>query len=394
VRSSSHCLGRAPPSASGLPRALPPWRGALALAAALAAFTLQAAPAHAGPAPERVNLRRMKLEHGVLRAPGHGGASVKLTIDPALQRAAQALLVKSRAHEGAIVMSDVRTGKVLVWASRGGSVDNVSAPVAPSASLFKVVTAAALLESGKVTRATRQCYAGGEGRIEREDLHDDRSRDNRCTTMGDALGHSVNLVFARLAIKHLTPESLRGEAEQLGIGSDIPADVRVPRSAVKIPSDELGMARAAAGFWNGKLSPLSALFLMQTIANQGERVELSIIDDDHATPRSAGRALKPGTARALTRMLEVTTRTGTSAKVFRREDGTRVLNVRVAGKTGTLVGGKPVRWYSWFAGFAPSRHPQVAISVLLANDVKWWAKGNEIAREMLEAYFARKPAPG
>lgn len=352
---------------------------------------LWATPSAAGPSPDRVDVRRMRLDHGAMRAPMRDGpGTVRLTIDPDLQKVAEALLARAKAHEGAIVMSDVRTGKVLVWASRGGAVDNVSAPVAPSASLFKVVTAAALLDSGKVSTQTRQCYAGGEGKIELEDLDDDRSRDNRCTTLGNALGHSVNLVFARLALKHLTPQSLRDEAEQLGIGGDVPADVRVPRSPLKVPEDRLGMARAASGFWNGKLSPLSALFLMQTIANDGERIELSVVDDDDG-PRSAGRALRTSTARALKRMLEVTTRTGTSAKVFRREDGSRVLPVPVAGKTGTLVGGHPVRWYSWFAGFAPSRQPRVAISVLLANDVKWWVKANEIAREMLDAYLDRSP---
>jgi cell division protein FtsI/penicillin-binding protein 2 len=300
------------------------------------------------------------------------------------------LLGKAKAHEGALVMSDVRTGRVLVWATRGGGRDNVSTPVAPSASLFKVVTAAALLESGKVLPSTRQCYSGGEHGIEAGDLDDDRSTDDRCTSVGDALGHSINLVFARLALKHLSPSDLRNEAGEFGIGSDIPIDVRVPQSPLTIPEDRLGFARASAGFWNGHLSPLSALFLMQTIANKGERVELRLIDDGDPQPRSAGRAISSKTALTLTRMLEVTTRTGTSAKVFHRDNGKRVFpHFNVAGKTGTLIGGKPTRMFSWFAGFAPSRHPKVAISVLLANDVKWWVKGNMVAREMLEAYLEK-----
>ena len=284
---------------------------------------------------------------------------VRLSLQPELQRTAEQLLVKARAHEGAIVLSDVRTGRVLVWATRGGSGDNVSSPSAPSASLFKVVTAAALLESGQVRPGTKQCYSGGEHSIELEDLYDDPRRDDRCTTVGDALGHSVNLVFARLALKHLSPEALRDEAEQLGIGSELPADIAVPRSRVTIPADPLGLGRAAAGFWNARLSPLSALFLMQTIANHGDRVRLSVREPGGEEPRSAGRALKPSTAAALTRMLEVTTRSGTSAKAFHNEDGTRAFpHMRVAGKTGTLIGGKPVRMYSWFAGFAPYAAPR------------------------------------
>jgi len=343
--------------------------------------------------PVALDLRKMRLAKGAYVAPERGGSGAhRLTVDPELQAVAEKLLAKARPHEGAIVMSDVRTGKILVWASRGGG-DMVSTPLAPSASVFKVVTAATLLESHKVSPATRQCYSGGEHGIEEEDLHDDRSRDDRCTTLGDALGHSVNLVFARLALKHLKPEALRTEAEQLGIGADIPIDIRVPRSPLRIPDDELGFGRAAAGFWNGKMSALSALFLMQTIANKGERTGLSILADGGAPAGSPDRAMRVSTANTLIRMLEVTTRSGTSAKVFHDEDGHRVFpKMNVAGKTGTLVGGKPTRMFSWFAGFAPSRHPKVAISVMLANDVKWWTKGNMVAREMLEAYFEHEKA--
>ncbi|MCC6645683.1 MAG: penicillin-binding protein [Polyangiaceae bacterium] len=343
-------------------------------------------------APSRVDLRHAHASRGklVARDPA-SGADVPLTLDPDLQRAAHEILSAAKAHEGAIVMSDVRTGRVLVWATRGGGADVVATPIAPSASVFKVVTAAALLETGRVSRGTRQCYSGGERVIEEDDLDDDRARDDRCTTLGDALGHSVNLVFARMALKHLSPSTLRDEAAELGIGSEIPIDVRVPASTLRVPEDRLGFARAAAGFWNGKLSPLSALFLMQTIANRGERVGLRVLDEPGEARAPLGRAMSQSTASALVRMLEVTTRTGTSAKVFRHEDGTRVFpKMSVAGKTGTLIGGSPRRMYSWFAGFAPSRHPEVALSVLLANDVRWWKKGNEVARDMLEAYVAHK----
>ncbi|MCS6899445.1 MAG: penicillin-binding transpeptidase domain-containing protein [Polyangiaceae bacterium] len=342
----------------------------------------------AAPGRVSLDLRRAHLARGKYVAPTRDGEPKRLTLDPRLQASAEKILKRARPHEGAIVLSDVRTGKILAWASRGPQ-DAVATPMAPSASVFKVVTAAALLESQKVSPMTRQCYSGGEHGIEQEDLYDDRSRDDRCTTLGDALGHSVNLVFARMALKHLTPEDLRETAEQLGIGEEIPINIQVPRSQLRIPEDELGFARAAAGFWNGKMSALSALFLMHTVANRGERVPLSILEEDGPpSDRALGRALRISTANTLIRMLEVTTRRGTSAKVFHDENGRKVFpGMHVAGKTGTLIGGKPTRMFSWFAGFAPSRSPRVAISVMLANDVKWWTKGNMVAREMLEAYF-------
>ena len=330
----------------------------------------------------------MRVDGEAATAQVGSGARVKLTLDPAWQREAERLLAQSGAPEAAIVASDVRTGRVLVWASRGEK-DYVTTPLAPSASLFKIVTAAALLESGRASPATRECYAGGEHAISARDLE---GRGAACSTLGEALGKSINLVFARLAKKHLAAEDLTRTAGELGFSGDVPIDVAAGESVVSVPEDPLGLARAAAGFWNGKLTPLGALFAMQTIANDGERVRLSILDRGGAGGRvSAGRALDPKVARALRQMLEVTTRRGTCARAFRRPDGTRALaSVGVAAKTGTLIGGKPSRMFSWFAGFAPAAAPKVAIVVMLANNITWRTKANVIGREMLEAYFGEQ----
>ena len=314
-----------------------------------------------------------------------GGAEVKLTLDPELQRAAMRILTNSSAHEGAIVASDVRTGRILAWVTRGDR-DYVVAPFAPSASLFKIVTATALLSGGRVNPGTRECYEGGEHSIVPEDLS---RHGTSCSSLGDALGNSVNLVFARLAKKHLTAPEIRQKAADLGFSGEVPIDVSVAPSELTIPDDPFGMARASAGFWNGRLSPLGALFAMQTIANDGERVRLSILDHGGATARtSVGRAMSPGIAASMTRMLEITTRRGTAAKAFKKPDGTPALpSIPVAAKTGTLIGGKPTRMYSWFAAFAPSTRPEIAITVMLGNDLRWHTKANIVGRQLLEAYF-------
>jgi cell division protein FtsI/penicillin-binding protein 2 len=356
----------------------------LALAAALALGAGRADAARA------VDARRTRITEDAVYAPiGPGGAEVKLTLDPHLQRAAERLLAHSGAHEGAIVASDVRTGRILAWASRGDR-DYVAEAFAPSASLFKIATAAALLEGGRVTPATRECYEGGEHEIRPADLDHHGAA---CASLADAMGHSINLVVARLAKKHLSPADLRREAELLGFSGEVPIDVPVSASVVRIPDDPFGMARASAGFWNGQLTPLGGLYAIQTIANDGERLRFSLIDHGGPTARvSAGRAVSVATARSLGRMLEITTRRGTARKAFHRPDGTPYLNLAVSAKTGTLIGGARPRMYSWFAGYAPSTKPEIALNVMLGNDLRWHTKANVIGRELLEAYF--KPAHG
>jgi cell division protein FtsI/penicillin-binding protein 2 len=348
---------------------------ALALAVALAST-------HASARPP--DLRRVRITESAVFAPT-GGAEVKTTLDPSLQRAAERLLAHAGAHEAAIVVADVRTGRILAWASRGDR-DFVAEPFAPSASLFKVVTAAALIDA-HVSPAARECYDGGEHALHPADLE---RRGSICTTFGEALGHSLNVVVARLAMKHLSADTLRAYASTLGFSGSVPIDVPVGRSVVNIPDDPFGMARASAGFWNGRLSPIAALFAMTTIANRGERIQLSVLDHGASTSRVAdGQTLNPETATALGRMLEVTTRRGTAAKAFHRPDGAPWLDVPVAAKTGTLVGGGRARMYSWFAGYAPSTKPEIAVAVMLGNDLRWHTKANVIGRELLQAYFGK-----
>lgn len=315
---------------------------------------------------------------------------VRTTLDPRLQKAARRLLGESRAPGGAVVVSDIRTGRILAWASVGKEGDLVRRAIYPSASLFKVVTTTALLEGHHIERGNVICYSGGERRLEEADVRPGCHPGDRKIEFGKALGKSINGVFARLGVAFLESEDLAAQAHAFGLDAPPLLDVPADQGHVLLPApgaSDVAFGRAAAGFHTARLSPLNVLSMMQTIANGGERVQLHVLGDGAAVKReSAGRAMTASTAKTLTRMLEVTTRAGTSAEAFRPEPGKTRL--RVAGKTGTLATDNPARLVSWFAGFAPADKPEVAITVMLANDHSWWRKANEVARDVLDAYFA------
>src|SRR5690606_10327254 len=148
----------------------------------------------------------------------------------------------------------------------------------------------ALIETAKIRDDKRVCYVGGEHEITEEGLRDRPGPGATCTPFKLALGHSVNLVFARLAKQHLGPQDLMAMAEQLGFVGEVPIDVDAARSPPRGPSDPSRLARAAAGFWNGMPSPLGALFAMQPIARGGARIPLSVLAE---TPPQAylGKAM-------------------------------------------------------------------------------------------------------
>jgi penicillin-binding protein A len=343
-----------------------------------------------------------------------------LTVDPALQRAADAVMSSHHVPEASVVLMDVQTGKILVYAShleKGPPRDLAVEATAPAASVFKIITASALVEQAGVGPDQRECYSGGEQRLVEKDLTPDPKRDRWCTTVAGAMGRSINTVFARLALRYLKPASLEAQAKLLGFGAPLPFDVPVQPSAEHFPEDTLGFARTSAGFWNTTLSPLHAAWLSATMARGGEPVRPVLVSDvaeengkvvwTAPTSLAQKRVIKQTTAEAVTTMMESTVTDGTSYKAFHDPKGQAFLpNVPVAGKTGTLTDATNGRFYTWFTGFAPSRGAtaegdapanapprQVAIGVLVVNQPTWTIKANVLAREVLRAYFAQQKVP-
>jgi penicillin-binding protein A len=399
--------------AAGAPGPVPALAIAPLIPIASASSSSEARPA---ALPGRALLAGLDLAHIGLgdegaTAPADGHRVANLTVDPDLQTVARSILSTYHLPEAAIVMLDPETGEVLAYASHvehGEPRDLCVEATAPAASVFKIVTASALIETAGLTPDTRQCYLGGEQRILPSDLIDDPLRDRWCVTLAGAMGRSVNAVFARLAEKHLTPDVLEETARSIGFGEPVPFDVPVTPSSITVPHDGLAFARTAAGFLNTTLSPLHAAWISAAISRGGESVRPYVVREikppDGAAirvppPKASRRIVTPAAAEALTTMLEHTVSEGTSFRAFHDVRGRSFLpNITVAGKTGTLSDDRAHHFFTWFTGFAPS-HPMegvrtVAIAVLVVNEPTWRVKANVVAREMLQAYFASQKAAG
>jgi penicillin-binding protein A len=362
------------------------------------------------PTPDLTGLDLVHLElaHERVEAPLAGGLRAELTLDPDLQRATASVLERYDVPEAGVVLMNVKSGELLVYASRVGNGDTFDVNVraeAPAASIFKLVTAASLLEKPGIGAQTEQCYRGGLSRIQADELRDDPALDRWCASLAMALGKSINVVFARMARRLLTPDELSATASSLGFGAPVPFDVATEVARADLPDDPLEFARAAAGFWHTTLSPLAAASLAQTIANGGvtyrPRIVRAIREDDETTwqaphePVTVRRALPARAARELTTMMLQTVASGSAYKSFRTARGTAYLpHIAVAGKTGTLARHEDQRHYTWFVGFAPADRPEVAIATLVVNTPTWRIKGPQLAREVLRAYFADRGAPG
>jgi cell division protein FtsI/penicillin-binding protein 2 len=276
-------------------------------------------------------------------------------------------------------------------------------PWAPAASVFKVVSAAALVEVGGLTGATRTCYHGGVSSVLPDNLIDMPKIDGACATLAFGIGKSQNAILAKLASRHLTADSLARVGQQFAFGQAIPFDLPVEPSHLDVPTDGLEFARTAAGFWHSTLSPMHGALLAATIANRGVMPAPTIVEratspegQALALPVAAPRrVVAASTATEVGRMMELTTRIGTAKGTFRDKKGRRLLAVEVAGKTGTLGAETDHGYvgYSWFVGYAPADHPTIAFAVSLGNHPTWRIKATYVARRIVTEYLAGKAQP-
>ena len=360
------------------------------------------------PALAGIDLTRVAVSKTEATAPAADGRVAHLSIDPDLQRTVQRLFLHRKIPNGAVVLMDLRSSRLLVYASinEGKKRDLCVEAKAPAASVFKVITGSALVEKAGLTPDHKQCYCGGLHGIELSDLIEDEVRDKWCATLAGAMGRSLNVIMGRLALRHLDPTSLGSVAEAYGFGAPIPFDVAVEPSTLDIPKDDdLEFARTAAGFWHSTLSPMQSVMIAATVAQKGMMtrpvIVNSVTDDEDiiyrapAAPQKVRQVISPETAEAVGRMMEETFTNGTARKDFHDRRGRSLLpNIKLAGKTGTLTNKKSRRFHTWLMGYAGTDQPEVAFAVLVNNGPKWHTKATFLTREVLRAYYAGRGAEG
>ncbi len=324
---------------------------------------------------------------------GEGRAT--LTLDARLQERLERSLEAYRVPYGATVLIEPRTGRVLALAEHSRAEPNRKGlpltAMAPAASVFRIVTAAALLEKGAAD--SEVCWHGGKRRLDPKLLRDDPRRDRRCSSLASAFGHSTNVVFAKLADRDLDPATLRSVAERFLFNVPIEFPRPVDLSTADVPDDPFAAANTAAGFGAVRLSPLHGALLAAIVANGGVYVPPALVEEVEGAalpePGAPARVVDEQVAAKLAEMMRETVSAGTARKAFRRV-ASPLRGIPVAGKTGSLADVRPYRDYSWFVGYAPADRPEVAIATLVVNDRLWHARAPTVAREALEAFFATR----
>jgi peptidoglycan glycosyltransferase len=322
-----------------------------------------------------------------LRGKEREGDDLVTTLDPEAQRVA---LESLAGRAGSVVAIEPQTGRVNVMAAvpnfdpnripddfaqlnraPGSPLFNRSAQSGyPPGSTFKVVTAAAALDTGRFTPLS-VLDGSSPKEIGGVPLANFGNQDFGPVTLTTALTKSINTVWGRVG-EILGKETMYTYMRRFGFNSKPPIDLPgdelrssgvFSKGRLLDDSDAVDIGRVAIGQERLLVTPLQMAMVVSAISNEGRlmrpRLVQEVRDPDgrvvrRVKPSEEAEVMKPETAKALTSMMSQVVREGTGTAAA-------LEGVDVAGKTGTAeVGGTN---QAWFIAFAPVDDPRVAIAV-------------------------------
>jgi cell division protein FtsI/penicillin-binding protein 2 len=312
------------------------------------------------------------------------GEDIMLTIDLTIQKEAEKILnrvVKDHgASGGSVIVMDPLTGKVLAMGSTPSfdpndygktEISNFKNPVVQEVyepgSVFKVITMAAGIDSGKITPETKYTDYGfltlNGRRIENYDL---KKRGAYGTiNMTTVIENSINTgaVFAQ---GQTGREIFTEYIKLFGFGekTDIALPGEVKGNISRLSPKEKDIAFATASYGQGvAVTSLEVIRAMAAIANGGKLVSPYILEGSK-TPEPK-TILKEDTAKKVTQMM---------VSAVDKAGVAKISGYSIAGKTGTAFipdfkyGGYTDKVIDTYVGFGPTLNPRFII-LFKVNDL-------------------------
>lgn len=348
------------------------------------------------------------------------GDTLQLNLDLRVQHILEEELAYAarlaRASAGAAVVLDPATGEVLAMASwptfnpntfseysvedrRDRAVVNAYEP----GSTFKVITAAAALESGVVHPNDVFFCGNGLYKIGRYRIRDHKSFADLTFTQVIARSSNVGAIKAGMRME---PQVFHDFIRRFGFGQPTGVGLRAEHPGLLRPTSEWSLLSQPALSMGQEIlvSPLQVISAFGAIANEGVLVRPWLARslrgaDGHVLERFAApvprRVISPQTARTLTTMLISVVEEGTGKAAA-------VPGYTVAGKTGTAQKSSPDKrgyladkYVASFAGYVPARAPRLAAIFVIDEPGVPAYHGGDVAAPAFSRFAARAlPALG
>lgn len=330
--------------------------------------------------------------------------SIQYTMDVDLHNHIASIYRSYNPDFAAFVAIDPDTGKILSLTSYvkdDSYQDNFALGATyPAASLFKMVSAGAAIDTKKISAKTVIPFNGKSTTLYKSQIL--RHKDNKYTRrmpFSEAFARSSNPIFGRLGIEYLNRDVIFKYASQMGFGNRLTQDLPVQPSQLDMTlAEDWHRAEASSGFTKDiSISPVHAAAMVAAVLNDGKLLQPYVVDkaiDEQGKVVYQGKKnesmqmFSKSTAAIMKKMMQETTRIGSARKSFSSHRRYRAFkDAEFGGKTGSLSGLTPKGRYGWFAGYGERNGKQIAYASLVVYRDKWVVRPARVAFEVLNYVF-------
>ena len=303
-------------------------------------------------------------------------AHIKSQKDPFLADKIDILLRRYHPDLGVILVVNTRTNEIIAWGERrDGKVQNkpdyIGRATFPAASLAKLVTIAAAMESNRYSLNTPIPMIGRHHTLYLNQLRVPEKYNGPTMELSEAFARSANPPMAIVG-KNVGARRLNAAAAKLGYNKRFPGNAP-NASSYTAPDTGYGLAEVACGFTTSTtLTPLLAAAQVRAVLTK-KPLEIPWARDMAPFAPQKPHALDIGkfsenTYYGLRESMLRSVTQGTAHKHMSTKNMARknFEALRLGGKTGSLDGTDPVGRYDWFMGFAESKaDPSKSIVVIV-----------------------------
>ena len=340
------------------------------------------------------------------------GDNVYTTLDVQIQETADSEL---GIYRGAIVVTEVSTGKVLAMVSHpdfdpneiqeiwDSLVENDSSSVLlnratqglyPPGSTFKIVTALEYMREYPESYSQYTFDCPGYFKVDGSRINCYHGSSHGHVDFFKSFAKSCNASFANIGMK-LDRKEFADTLQELLFNEELPLTLSYAKSSTAVSADisQDSMLQTSIGQGLTQITPMHLNMITCAIANDGILMRPYFIDHVENDAGSIIKSFKPDTygrlmseeeSAALTQLMTEVVEHGTARKLSG-------LTYTAAGKTGSAeynnIKGDS---HAWFTGFAPAENPEVCVTIIVEGAGSGGDYAVPIAKRIFDAYFREK----
>ena len=314
-------------------------------------------------------------------------------------------------YEGAIIVTEVSTGKILAMVSKpdfdpnevadiwddlvedGNSsvlLNRATTGLYPPGSTFKIITSLEYIRENMDDYNKYSYQCNGSYRLNKEKISCYHNSVHNRVDLTKSFAKSCNASFANIGMK-LDRVAFAKTLDDLLFNKELNLDflTAISKTPVSEDMEDYEMLQASIGQGTVQVSPLHLNMITAAIANDGvlmrpylvDRIETATGVEFHTyKSKEYDRLMSSEESLVLREMMTEVVESGTATRM-------KGYGYTAGGKTGSAEYNSRGDSHAWFTGFAPAENPEIAITVIIESAGVGGDYAVPIARRVLDAYF-------